>query len=213
MERHPNRRNIYVTSPTIQGVVAEAGSGAKFELGLIAVGAVLIGGGAVLLRLQLPVLDLPYNLREFQYSLGFLMVGLLLLVGWKAEETAVGKGAVFLSLATLVALLGMQPGSNLLNLATNVVFGLSVVLLGIIYFQFSRGRPSTRPLLASLWGVMFVQLLYGEWYLFVSIQRTENLRLGIGMIVLLFIFLAFSSMLRREWTQASPTGDGGFHEN
>jgi hypothetical protein len=212
MERHPNRRNSYITSPTIQGVVAEAKSGAKFELGLVAVGAVLIGGGAVLLRLQLPVLDLPYNLREFQYSLGFLMVGLLLLLGWKAEETAVGKGAVFLSLATLVAL-GMQPGSNLFNLATNIVFGLSVVLLGIIYFQFSRGRPSTRPLLASLWGVMLVQLLYGAWYLFVSIQRTENLRLGIGMMALLFIFLGFSSMLQREWRQASPTEGGGFHEN
>lgn len=174
-------------------------------------GAVLIGGGSILLRLQLPAVRLPFNLLQFQYSLGFLLLGLLVLTGWQTRG-ATRKMSLFLALATMVAL-GDPPATGGTSIALNVVFVLSVVLLGAIYFVFARGSPSVRPLLAGLWVTLLVHLFYGIGYLYLAIQRTQNLQFAIGIFALIAVFAGYSSMLRGSWSRSSSGGFGGFNSN
>lgn len=172
----------------------------KFEIGLALISALFIGGSALFLRSEIPYIELPYNLRQFQYTLGFLMLALLVIVSKHSMAgSTLRKMSIVLALTSLVVLAIPVRGMERVTMIMSVMFGVSVVLFGEIYFTFPRGRPSVRPWLAALFLVLLVQVLYAEVYLLLSIQRSQNAFFLFGMLGLFGFFFIYSRYLYQEW--------------
>jgi hypothetical protein len=166
-----------------------------FNLLLVVGAALILSVGSILFRLELPVLELPFNLREAQYLLMFLFLGLLPLLAIQARRQEARIAAVFMTITVAVGSL-LPPGTGINELILNYLIAATVTLSGVLYFRFAQ--PSVRPILFAILVILVEFFLYGVGYLGLAVAETQDLRLIIAIVVFTVLVGGFGNIIRKE---------------
>lgn len=171
------------------------------NVGLILALALVTGFGSFVLRSKIPRFDLPLQLRAFEISLFFILLGLLPLMAWRAR-TAEGRAmAVFLMFAGVVGLGATLQVVN--DIAANVLLSLTILLMGLFYLNFFQG--TVRHLIYLIGFIVLEIYLFAAWYLVRSVMAVQNLQIVIGLLLLTMIAIVIYKMFKIELRKSGTT--------
>jgi len=177
----------------------ELDGGEKVDIALIYGGAITLGVGSLLLRVQSGRPDAGFDpwLFRTQYALMFVFVAVLGLLRWRVRT----DGGVFMTNGLLVAsTVGMMLppwGTELIDVGSFLTLGAVVFLGGLGYYRIKRPTNVPAIVITGLGALEFY--LFGVVYLIGSLFETGNLSLGVGFVVLTAIFYGFLRILSREY--------------
>lgn len=163
--------------------------------------AVVVGVGSFVLRSKIPRFELPLQLRAFEISLFFVLLGLLPIMALRAR-TAEGRAmAVFLLFAGVVGLGATLQAVN--DISANVLLSATILLMGLFYLNFFQG---TVKHLIYLIGLIVLEIyLFAAWYLVRSVMVVQNLQIIIGLLLLTMVAAVIYKMFKIELRKSGQT--------
>ncbi|MFP9191215.1 hypothetical protein ACLI4Q_06065 [Natrialbaceae archaeon A-CW1-1] len=155
------------------------------------------GIGVYVVRSEIPYLTFESGLREFQFSLVYILLGLLPIL-FKRSGGAEGRAvSLFLSVSIVIGL-WIQPQLDLINL----VIVLLVMFGGFTYYGVYSGA-SNRELLGIISIIIFEWYLFTLYYMWLSFQETGDIRLTVLTVIYLTgAVLVLKKLLWAEYQKA-----------
>lgn len=171
------------------------------NVALILALAVVVGVGSFVLRTKIPRFDLPLQLRAFEISLFFVLLGLLPIMALRAR-TAEGRAmAVFLLFAGVVGLGATLQAVS--DISANVLLSATILLMGLFYLNFFQG--TVRHLIYLIGLIVLEIYLFAAWYLVRSVMVVQNLQIVIGLLLLTMVAAVIYKMFKIELRKSGQT--------
>lgn len=163
--------------------------------------AVVVGVGSFVLRSKIPRFELPLQLRAFEISLFFVLLGLLPIMALRAR-TAEGRAmAVFLLFAGVVGLGATLQAVN--DISANVLLSATILLMGLFYLNFFQG--TVKHLIYLIGFIVLEIYLFAAWYLVRSVMVVQNLQIIIGLLLLTMVAAVIYKMFKIELRKSGQT--------
>jgi hypothetical protein len=177
----------------------------QLDIALVYGGAVLLGIGSIVLRIQSgrPTGGIDQSVFSFQYAIAYIFLGAILLLRTRARTA----GGVFLTTgiagATLVGLLLPAPGVELIDIVSYGLLTVLVFMGGILYYRMKRPTNAQAIGLVALLMIQF--WLYSVTYVVLAFLQVGNPLLLVGLLVLTAIAYGMVRILIREYENSYST--------
>lgn len=168
------------------------------DLLLLIIGGVLLAVGAIGFRFLVPRMDVSLQLYHVQYTIGFLYLGVLVLL-LVNSNTQVGRIGLTIFVVVLSLGLLIPPSIDVVAIVSNLLYLALVLIGGILYYRFNDPSNTLVIVLALLFGVEF--FLFGVWFTLLAFDETGLTSLLGGILFLGVMLVGYSRILGHEIDQ------------
>lgn len=165
------------------------------DLLLLLGGGIALGVGSIAFRFTVPRLDVPLEFLHLQYRLGFIYLGVLLLL-LKNSNTQSGRiGIAVLSLFLGLGLL-VPPSLDLTVIVESVLYLALVLSVGLLHERFNSSSNTWLVVLAIVFGLEFY--VYGVSYALLALGETGLRPPLFGILLMSVMLVGYLLVLGRE---------------
>lgn len=168
------------------------------DLLLLVGGGIVLAIGTVVFRFAVPRLSVPLQYYQVQYTIGFLYLGVLILL-LVNSNTQVGRIGLTLFVVVLSLGLLVPPSLDIVAVVSNLMYLVLVLMGGVLYYRFNDPSNMLLIVVALLFGFEF--LLFGAGFTVLAFLETGIVSLLGGMVVLLVMFAGYARVLGHELDQ------------
>ncbi len=159
--------------------------------------AIVSGIGMYVVRGSIPHLTFDYDLRALQFSLAYVLLGLLPILFFRSIGTE-GKAISIFLITSIVIGLTAQPRIDMINLVI-----LFLVMLGGFTYYGVYANASNVELILIVSIIILQGYAFAMYYMWEAFQLTDDIRLtGLTMLYLTGSLLVISKMLSAEYKKA-----------
>ncbi len=160
--------------------------------------AIVSGIGMYVVRGSIPYLTFGYDLRALQFSLAYVLLGILPILFFRSIGTEGKAISIFLIISIIIGLTA-QPRIDMINFVI-----LFLVMLGGFTYYGVYADASNVELLLAVGIIIFQGYAFSMYYMWEAFQLTGDLRLtGLTMLYLTGALLVIGKMLSAEYEKAS----------
>ncbi|MFB6102736.1 MAG: hypothetical protein ABEJ73_09235 [Haloplanus sp.] len=174
------------------------------DLGLLVVGGVVLAVASVTFRTVVSTpLGVDLNLYRLQYSLGFMFLGVLVLLLWQANTRSGKIGLTVITLAVAIGLASPPPFMSLIEAATNVLYTAFIVGGGFLHYQFNS--PSNTLVIGLVAAIGTEFYLYGVGFCLLGFAQLGRSFFIVAIVLLTAILFGFRNILASELEKTHDT--------
>jgi len=185
--------------------ISELSAEEQLDIALVYGGAILLGVGSIVLRIQSgrPTGGIDASVFNFQYALAYVFLGTILLLRTQSRTT----GGIFLTTgiagATLVGLLLPAPGVQIIDILSYSLLTVLVFMGGTLYYRVKR--PTNVQVIVLVALLMLQFWVYSVAYVVLAFGQVGNPLLLVGLLVLTAIAYGMIRILIREYQNSYST--------
>lgn len=185
--------------------ISELSAEEQLDIALVYGGAILLGVGSIVLRIQSgrPTGGIDASVFNFQYALAYVFLGTILLLRTQSRTT----GGIFLTTgiagATLVGLLLPAPGVQIIDILSYSLLTVLVFMGGTLYYRVKR--PTNVQVIVLVALLMLQFWVYSIAYVVLAFGQVGNPLLLVGLLVLTAIAYGMIRILIREYQNSYST--------
>jgi hypothetical protein len=186
--------------------ISELNDEEKLDIALVYGGAILLGIGSIVLRIQSgrPTGGIDQSVFSFQYTIAYIFLGAILLL--RARSRTQGGLLITTGIvgATLIGVLFPAPGVELIDIVSNALLALLVFMGGILYYKIKR--PTNAPAIGLVALLVIEFWVYSVVYIVLAFFQVGSLLLLAGLLILTVIAYGIIRTLIREYKNSYSTG-------
>lgn len=185
--------------------ISELNDEEKLDIALVYGGAILLGIGSIVLRIQSgrPTGGIDQSVFSFQYAIAYIFLGAILLLRTRARTPGGVLMTTGIAGATLIGVLFPAPGVELIDIVSNALLTLLVFMGGILYYRIKR--PTNAPAIGLVALLVIEFWVYSVIYVILAFLQVGNPLLLVGLLILTVIGYGIVRILIREYKNSYST--------